>query len=115
MLRADSCALLRIPDNCFARHSLARDEQLDTSLQQHNPRRGPDRATKSQKQGERHTTVEGDAPCGVGWERKRAYGDGMEYGPGDELSQIGRYAYANTGRRFGRELIKYPRERVSLI
>lgn len=64
-------------DNCYpARRSLARDERLDTSPQQHNPRRGPDRVTKGQTQCERHKTAEGDAPCRVGWKRKMAYGDG---------------------------------------
>ncbi|KAI0264328.1 hypothetical protein BGY98DRAFT_939924 [Russula aff. rugulosa BPL654] len=58
-----------------ARHSLARDEQLDTTLQQHNPRRIPDRARARDRLRvrRRHKTAEGgpgEAPCGVGWKRK---------------------------------------------
>lgn len=78
-------------DNSYpARRSPARHAQLDTSLQQHNPRRGPDRATKGQRQGERHKTAEGDVPCGVEWKRKRAYGDGMTQNGDAGLEQIGR-------------------------
>jgi hypothetical protein len=47
--------------------------------------------------------------------RKRAYGDGMAQNgdAGIELTQIGRYADANTGRRLGHEpLFKYQRARV---
>jgi hypothetical protein len=52
---------------------------------QHNPLPGPGRTTKGQRQYERHKTAEGDAPCGVRREGRRAYDDGMAQNEDAEL------------------------------